>query len=312
MSQQGNRRCRKMSRVRTFCVSACHPRQRSASNRPSVPYLLPPPPPPQDVTDRRFPLAWDRAALDRAQAVCEVLEPTVAVERAAKLRRAADARTFNVTAVLEGLSDPGNVAAVLRTSEALGLGSIHVVNAQASEKKQASRSSAGAEKWLQVNRWENTRNCLERLKQDGFLLLAADARAATPLNQLEFNQPIAFVLGHEHRGVSEDVLQWTDGRVAVRMDGLVESLNVSVAAALLLGRARDVRMATSCYSDLLQEQRDVLYAEYLLKHCASRHGTEGVKSILRRRGVLEPAFARLDEATCQSRDWDTDVTTAKQ
>jgi len=284
-----------MSRIRPLRLGAYHPRQRSASTRPSVPYLLPPPPPRGDLTDRRFPLAWDRAAVEQAHAVCAVLEPTVATERATKLRRAAEARTFNVTTVLEGLTDPGNVAAVLRTSEALGLGSVHVVHAQASERKQASRSSAGAEKWLQVNRWEDTRTCLEKLRQEGYLLLAADARAATPLDQLEFDQPVAFVLGHEHRGVSEDALQWTDGRVAVRMDGLVESLNVSVAAALLLGRARDVRSAAGQYADLCQEQRDVLYADYLLKHCASKHGQKGVAAILKRKGVLEPILAQEED-----------------
>ena len=67
-----------------------------------------------------------------------------------------------------GLYDRGNVAAVCRTAEALGVGAVHVVVPETEHYKKSRRSSAGAEKWVEVQRWDSTRECLTAIKQAGY------------------------------------------------------------------------------------------------------------------------------------------------
>jgi tRNA (guanosine-2'-O-)-methyltransferase len=104
--------------------------------------------------------------------------------------------------------------------------------------------SQNADKWLEVTRWRSTAECLGKLKQDGFAIYATHLDAQSrQLEALSFAGKVALVFGNEHRGVSPEALALADATYAIPMRGFVQSLNVSVAAAISLHRAVERREA---------------------------------------------------------------------
>ncbi len=104
--------------------------------------------------------------------------------------------------------------------------------------------SQNADKWLDVRRWGATRECLLHLRAEGFAIYATHLDpGARPLRALPFAGKVALVFGNEHRGVSDDALALADASYAIPMRGFVQSLNVSVAAAISLAAAVEHREA---------------------------------------------------------------------
>jgi len=165
-------------------------------------------------------------------------------ERRERIDRAVAQRTRTLTVVLEAFCDPQNVNAVLRTCEAFGVQEIHVVEGVMKPYDRNKKISQNADKWLDVVRWKGTRECLEHLKARGFAVYATHVdETARPLDRLSFAGPVALVFGNENRGVSAEALSLADVAYAIPMRGLVQSLNVSVAAAVSLARAVERREA---------------------------------------------------------------------
>jgi tRNA (guanosine-2'-O-)-methyltransferase len=165
-------------------------------------------------------------------------------ERKARIDQVVASRTRTLTVVMEAFADPQNVNAVLRTCEAFGIQTLHVVEGPMKPYDRNKKISQNADKWLEVTRWRSTAECLGRLKQDGFAIYAThlDERA-TSLEALSFAGKVALVFGNEHRGVSPEALALADATYAIPMRGFVQSLNVSVAAAISLHRAVERREA---------------------------------------------------------------------
>ena len=165
-------------------------------------------------------------------------------ERKARIDEVVANRTRTLTLVMEALGDPQNVNAVLRTCEAFGIQDVHAVEGPMKPWDRNKKITQNADKWLDVRRWRSTRECLAHLKAEGFAIYAThlDARAR-PLGALPFTGKVALVLGNEHRGVSDDALALADATYAIPMRGFVQSLNVSVAAAISIATAIERREA---------------------------------------------------------------------
>ncbi|MEW6636846.1 MAG: RNA methyltransferase, partial [Actinomycetota bacterium] len=103
------------------------------------------------------------------------------------------------------------------------------------------KASAGASEHVRVARVTNLRRALERLKEAGCWIYAAEGGGGTLYTEVDLSGPVALVLGSEGRGVRRLVREGCDGAVSIPMLGAVESLNVSVAAAVLLYEARRQR-----------------------------------------------------------------------
>ncbi len=153
-------------------------------------------------------------------------------------------RTRSLTVVMEALCDPQNVNAVLRTCEAFGVQEVHVVEGVLKPYDRNKKISQNADKWLDLRRWKGTAECLSHLKAEGFAVYATHlGPGSRPLEALSFAGKVALVFGHESRGVSAEALALADARYAIPMLGFVQSLNVSVAAAVSLARAVVRRVA---------------------------------------------------------------------
>jgi len=144
--------------------------------------------------------------------------------------------------VLDGVTDPRNLGAVLRAADGAGVSGVVVPKDRAAGMTPAAvKASAGASEHIPVARETNLRRALEKMKEAGVWAYAAEGGASSAYTDLGLSGPVAFVLGSEGRGVRRLVREGCDGAVSIPMGGAVSSLNVSVAAAVLLFEARRQR-----------------------------------------------------------------------
>jgi tRNA (guanosine-2'-O-)-methyltransferase len=164
-------------------------------------------------------------------------------ERRARIDQVVAGRTRTLTVVMEAFCDPQNVNAVLRTCEAFGVQDLHVVEGVMKPFDRNKKVSQNADKWLDVHRWKDTRSCLEHLRAQGYGVYATHlGPGSTALGELSFAGKVALVFGNEHRGVSEEALELSDAQYVIPMMGFVQSLNVSVAAAISIAAAVERRV----------------------------------------------------------------------
>jgi tRNA (guanosine-2'-O-)-methyltransferase len=187
-----------------------------------------------------WPTAWTEPG------VIEVLEPLVGDERRARLQEVIARRIESVTVLLDGPYDPHNAAAVLRSCDAFGVSRLHAVS---SEPLQASRKVAqGTERWIEVSRHASAEAAIATLRASQHPLVVAHPKGNLTPEDLAKLPRVAIVLGNEHSGVSSEITQAAHDTVRIPMQGFVESLNLSVSAALLLyaatrNRAHDLSPA---------------------------------------------------------------------
>jgi len=169
-------------------------------------------------------------------------------------------RTRTLTVVLDRLEDSFNMAAVLRTSEALGLQEVHVVVHPAHRFSPSEKVTQGCDKWLEIHRYSDFEACREKLKARGFSLWAS-ARQPSSLSlfSMRFDSKLALVFGNERTGVTQQALTMSDGVFWIPMRGFTRSLNVSAAVAATLGQA--IRWRTEQrgeLGDLAEDERRAL------------------------------------------------------
>jgi 23S rRNA (guanosine2251-2'-O)-methyltransferase len=140
--------------------------------------------------------------------------------------------------VLDGVTDPRNLGALLRAADGAGASGVVVPKDRAVGVTAAAvKASAGASEHVLVARVTNLRRAVDTMKEAGLWIYAAEA-GGTPYTELDLAGAVALVLGSEGRGVRRLVREGCDGIVSIPMLGGVESLNVSVASAVLLYEAR--------------------------------------------------------------------------
>jgi 23S rRNA (guanosine2251-2'-O)-methyltransferase len=140
--------------------------------------------------------------------------------------------------VLDGVTDPRNLGALLRAADGAGASGVVVPKDRAVGVTAAAvKASAGASEHVLVARVTNLRRAVDTMKESGLWIYAAEA-GGTPYTELDLAGAVALVLGSEGRGVRRLVREGCDGTVSIPMLGGVESLNVSVASAVLLYEAR--------------------------------------------------------------------------
>lgn len=176
-------------------------------------------------------------------------------DRFAKLKQALDRRQPDLTVLMEHVDKPHNLAAIVRTADAVGLFEVHAVRPAAGGKVSRAVSS-GSRRWVRMRTHPTLAAAVERLRAAGLQLYAADlAEQAVDYREVDYTRPTAVVLGTELYGVSAAARALVDGAIRVPMEGMTESLNVSVATALILYEARRQREAAGMYRQRRLDER---------------------------------------------------------
>lgn len=137
--------------------------------------------------------------------------------------------------VCDGIEDPHNLGAIIRTADAAGAHGVVVPKRRAvGLTETVVKASAGAALHVPVARVTNVARTITLLKEEGYWAIGADMDGETPLWEADFTSPVALVIGGEGKGLSRLTAQLCDVRVSIPMLGNVNSLNASVAAAILL------------------------------------------------------------------------------
>ncbi len=168
-------------------------------------------------------------------------------ERKARIEAVAARRQPDLTVFMERVHKPHNVAAVIRTCDAVGVMRAHAVPGDDGLPR-LNHTSQGAQRWVELVRHADSVSGLEALRAEGFCLYAAHfSSAALDFREPDYTRPSAIVLGTEKFGVSAAALEQVDQEIVIPMLGMSQSLNVSVATALILYEAQRQRAAAGMY-----------------------------------------------------------------
>jgi len=183
------------------------------------------------------------------------LRPFLTDRRAQRIEEVIARRLAGVTVLLENLYDHGNIVAILRTCEALGVHGVNLIELDG-KFKAAKKVSQGAEKWLDLRIHEGVTAAVDDLHTRGFTVLAADLEATQSLDEIDVSRPVALVFGSEGTGISDELRAAADGRYIIPMIGYTQSLNVSCAAAIALHDVtKRYRAALAGPGDMTPEQQ---------------------------------------------------------
>jgi tRNA (guanosine-2'-O-)-methyltransferase len=157
-------------------------------------------------------------------------------------------RQPDLTILAEAVYKPHNLSAMLRSCDAVGIGTVHAVNPTGGVPTY-NETSASAEKWVNVQVHPTLSDAVSQLKAQGMQLLAAHLSAnASDYRDVDYTQPTCIVVGNEKAGVSDAAAALADRHIIIPMLGMVQSLNVSVATAVILFEAQRQRRAAGFYA----------------------------------------------------------------
>ena len=181
-------------------------------------------------------------------------------------------RQPDLTVVMENVCKPHNLAAVARTLEAVGGLEIHAIS-QLRSLRLSQMSAAGIRKWISVKKHADIATAASQLKAKGFRIIATTlSDRAVDYREPDYTHPCAILMGEEYNGISEQAAEIADEHITIPMVGMVQSLNVSVAAALVLyeayrqretaGQFQHCKLDAASYNRLLFEACHPQVAKY--------------------------------------------------
>ena len=156
-------------------------------------------------------------------------------------------RQPDLTVVMEGVHKPHNLSAVVRSCDAVGVFEVHATSPER-QVRLAQKTAGGNRRWVPVTTHSSIAVAYERLRTTGFSIIAAQADTdAAEFRSVDYTKKIALVFGGERKGLSTPAVAGADHRITIPTQGMTGSLNVSVAAAVILFEAQRQRLAAGMY-----------------------------------------------------------------
>lgn len=189
-------------------------------------------------------------------------------KRIQKINDVVRARQHSLHVVLENIHDPHNVSAIFRTCDAAGIPAVSLIYNYEQFPKIGKKSSASAYKWIEKVKYKTVSACYSSLKNNDFQIIATSiTEGSSDLYQIDFTKKTAIVLGNEHRGVSDEATNLADIKIQIPMFGMVQSLNVSVAAAIIIYEAVRQRKVKGMFpsEDLSERELQKIIDSWLKK-----------------------------------------------
>jgi len=203
------------------------------------------------------------------QKLLEYFEGYLTDKRKQTFKDVLSQRTRHFTVVLEDIYQAHNASAVVRTCDIFGVQDIHAIENKYTNK--VSRHVAkGSQKWLNIKRYredgDNTTACLNHLKKEGYQIIGTTPHNnSCMLQEFDITKKSAFVFGVEAEGISDIVKDNADGFLKIPMVGFTESLNISVAAAIILQDVTTKLRESSINWQLTDQEKKVLYFDWVKK-----------------------------------------------
>ncbi|KAB7623219.1 tRNA (guanosine(18)-2'-O)-methyltransferase TrmH [Alkalilimnicola sp. S0819] len=168
--------------------------------------------------------------------------------RMARMRATLDRRQPDLRVLMDQVHKPHNISAILRTCDAVGVWQAHAVWPGVERFRARAHSSAGTGQWVKTVAHPDIAEGIGSLQREGFRIYAAHlSERAVDFRRVDYTRPCAVLLGAELHGVSDTAAELVDEHVIIPMAGLGASLNVSVAAAVILFEAQRQREAAGLY-----------------------------------------------------------------
>jgi len=205
-------------------------------------------------------------------------------KRIARFKSIIAKKQFDVGIVLENVHNPHNIGAVLRSCDAVGILDIYLIYSTDRTDQtvfaRGGKSARGSDKWLNVHFFTSAKSCMEvvnkKYEQVYATHLSEDSKS---LYDLKLDSSVALVFGNELDGVSKEMMPYVTGNYIIPMEGMVQSLNISVACAISLyeiRRQRDEKQLYEAPFDGSNEAHTNLLKTYTKRH-ASRYKNEEIE-----------------------------------
>lgn len=167
------------------------------------------------------------------------LEEFITPNRKARFLQILEERTKYITVAVEDVYQMHNMSAVIRSCEVFGIQEAYLIENRFGKRLDKS-ISMGAQQWVDIKRYGNTKDCITALREDGYRIVATTPHEnGTLLPDFEFEGKTALFFGTERDGLSKDVMDSADSYLTIPMVGFTESLNISVSAAIILHSLTD-------------------------------------------------------------------------
>ncbi|HHX8464324.1 TPA: tRNA (guanosine(18)-2'-O)-methyltransferase TrmH [Vibrio diabolicus] len=208
------------------------------------------------------------------------------LERYNRIHQVLKTRQTDLTLCLEEVHKPNNVSAVIRTADATGLHKVHAI--WPDKMRTLSHTSAGARNWVEVDTHDSIETAITELKAQGMQVLVTNlSDTAVDFREIDYTKPTAIILGSEKVGASEQAKQLADQDVIIPMVGMVQSLNVSVASAVILYEAQRQREAAGMY-----DREESALPKETINRILFERGHPVLAKVAKRKGLVYPP---LDE-----------------
>jgi tRNA (guanosine-2'-O-)-methyltransferase len=186
-------------------------------------------------------------------------------ERFKKLNQVLQTRQADLTVVMDWVHKPHNFNAIIRSCDAVGVYEAHYIPVK-SGYRPLTNTAKGSQKYVMAHKHENFVSVARDLKAKGYQLLAAHfTDQAVDYREVDYTLPTAVVMGAELEGMSQTTADEVDQHIIIPMQGMVQSLNVSVACALILYEAQRQRQAAGMYDR--QSLNQAAYEQTLFEWC---------------------------------------------
>jgi tRNA (guanosine-2'-O-)-methyltransferase len=199
-------------------------------------------------------------------------------ERFQKIKDILNKRQPDLTVVLDNVHKPHNLAAIIRSCDAVGISDIYGISSNEQKVGINLKSASGSNHWVNLHIHHSVPNVISELKQSGFSIYAANGSAkAIDYRKVDYTKPSVIVLGAELDGISPETLDMVDEEIKIPMQGMVESLNVSVANAVILFEAQRQRLQAGLYEKCRLDKNTVekLLFEFSYPEAAKVYQSKG-------------------------------------
>ncbi|TDS57561.1 TrmH family RNA methyltransferase [Myroides indicus] len=162
------------------------------------------------------------------------LETFLTENRIERFKEILENRTKHITVVAEDVYQLHNTSAVMRSCEVFGVQSLSVIE-QKFGKRIDKQIALGAEKWVDIHRYNSVQGCIDSIKAQGYKVVATTPHGkAQNLDKFDLSAPAAIFFGTEKTGLSPEIIEQADDYITIPMVGFTESLNISVSAAIII------------------------------------------------------------------------------